>query len=178
MKNTEPVLTAITRCPSCGAGTTTRRIETDTFLYGAGADAVTLTANVPVFACESCGTNFTTSDAEDARHDAVCRHLGVLTPGEIRALRLRYGFSRSEFARLARIGEATLARWERGSLIQNAGYDQLLRLLTFPDNVHRLQRSVSSLSVSATPLATFRHLTRTPELEEARAAFQLRKAAR
>jgi putative zinc finger/helix-turn-helix YgiT family protein len=139
MKKNESAPPAITRCHSCGAAVTTRRSELDTFTYGVGNDAVTLTATVSVFACAACGSEFTTSEAEDLRHEAVCRHLGVLTPTEIQALRAKYGLSRSEFARLARIGEATLARWERGSLIQNAGYDQLLRLLAFPDNVERVQ---------------------------------------
>jgi putative zinc finger/helix-turn-helix YgiT family protein len=177
MKSTDVALPAIERCPSCGAGTT-RRFETDTFTYGTGSDAVNLTATVPVFACATCGTTFTTSEAEDLRHETVCRHLGVLTPGEIKSLRSQYGLSRSEFARLTRIGEATLARWERGSLVQNAGYDQLLRLLAFPENLQRLIPLQQTHELAATPLATFRYLTRTPDLEEARAAFHLRKATR
>ena len=43
------------------------------------------------------------------RHEAVCRHLGVLAPGEIRALRREHGMSRAAFARLTGFGEATLA---------------------------------------------------------------------
>ena len=35
---------------------------------------------------------------------------------------------------------ASLARWETGALIQNGANDQLLFLLTFPENFERLRR--------------------------------------
>ena len=73
------------------------------------------------------------------RHEAVCRHLGVLTPKEIIAIRKSYGMSRAVFARLTGIGEASLARWENGLLIQSPAYDRFLFLLTFPENLERLK---------------------------------------
>jgi DNA-binding transcriptional regulator YiaG len=63
-----------------------------------------------------------------------------MTPAEVRAVRQKAGsLSRAEFARITRLGEATIGRWERGELIQNAANDQLLYLLTFPENVVRLR---------------------------------------
>jgi transcriptional regulator with XRE-family HTH domain len=62
-----------------------------------------------------------------------------LTPAEITAIRERYHLSRAEFARLTRIGEASLARWEGGLIIQNGSIDQLLYLLTFSENLDRLR---------------------------------------
>ena len=63
-----------------------------------------------------------------------------MTPAEIRAIRAELGKTRREFAELTGIGEASLARWESGRLIQNVAYDTLLHLLTFPENVDRIRR--------------------------------------
>lgn len=165
-------------CPSCGVPVRAVREERDSFSYRSGETVVELFADVPVYSCAGCGVEFTDEEAEDRRHAAVCRHLGVLTPAEIRSLRLSHNLSRSEFARLTGIGDATIARWERGSLIQNAGYDQLLRLLRHRDNIERLRARAAehNNNTGATSLAKFRYLTRTAELEVARASFRLQKA--
>ena len=46
--------------------------------------------------------------------------------------------SRAAFARVTGFGEATLARWERGEVIQNASNDSFLRMLMDPDVMERL----------------------------------------
>ena len=126
-------------CPMCEDKNVKTTIEKETFTYGDGAEAVELTVSVPVRTCTSCGFQFTDDIAEEIRHEAVCRYLGVMSPREIQRVRKAYEMSRAEFARLTRIGEASLARWESGQLIQNPAYDQFLYLLTFPENVERLK---------------------------------------
>jgi hypothetical protein len=93
-----------------------------------------------------------------ARHEAVCAHHGLLAPRAIIEIRDRYCVSRSDFARITRLGEATVARWERGALLQNAAYDQYLRLLLVPDNWRRLQEQnvVTSRSNDAPGAPVFR----------------------
>jgi DNA-binding transcriptional regulator YiaG len=130
-------------CPSCGSESVRTRIESQRFIYGEGASAAELTALVPVRQCLDCEFEFTDGEAEDARHEAVCRHLGVFTPREIVAVRKRYQMSRTEFAELTRLGEASLGRWESGQLIQNPGNDQLLYLLTVPSNIEMLRQRAS-----------------------------------
>lgn len=127
------------RCPECGEPNVVTAVEDDTFTYGHGADAVDLTARIPIRTCQACGCQFTDDTAEDIRHEAVCRHLQVMPPKEISDLRKAHGLTRSEFARLTRIGEASLARWENGHIIQNAANDQLLFLLQYPENLSRLR---------------------------------------
>src|SRR5688500_18667338 len=100
-------------CGFCGASNVSTRFEEDKFMYGDGDSAVMLTALVPVHQCASCSAEFTDDSAEDVRHDTVCHHLSVLTPAQIRELRERHNLSRSQFAKLTRLGEATIARWER-----------------------------------------------------------------
>jgi len=126
-------------CPECGGSQVETRIIVDRFIYGLAGEAVELEATIPVNHCRECQCEFLDHVAEQAKHEAVCRHLGVLSPAEVLALRTRYALSRAAFARITRIGEATLARWERGALIQNPANDMYLALLSFPENLERLR---------------------------------------
>jgi putative zinc finger/helix-turn-helix YgiT family protein len=126
-------------CPNCGSTDISTTWTEDAFSYGVGTEQVQLTARVPLRTCAACGYQYYDEEAEDARHEAVCRHLGVQTPAEIQALRKKYGLSRAEFADLTKLGDATIARWERGALIQNAANDRYLRLLQCEENVERLR---------------------------------------
>jgi putative zinc finger/helix-turn-helix YgiT family protein len=126
-------------CPECGQFSIVATNRPDTFQYGSGASAVTLQVTVPVRSCSSCNYEFVEGEAEILYHEAVCRHLDVMVPSEIKQIRSKWKYTRDQFARLTRLGRATLARWERGTLIQNRAYDQYLFLLSFADNIRRLQ---------------------------------------
>ncbi|WP_429342364.1 type II TA system antitoxin MqsA family protein [Paraburkholderia sp. GAS42] len=130
-------------CPACGQHRVRSNLVQDRFEYGVGQDRVELTAWITVHQCLECDLTFTGEDAEQARHEVVCRHLGLLTPREILAVRESYGLSQSEFAELSKIGKASLARWERGALLQNASNDNLVYLLSFKDNIQRIRSRVS-----------------------------------
>jgi putative zinc finger/helix-turn-helix YgiT family protein len=138
-----PAETAGTVCPNCGSARIESYMHDERFLYGAGEAAVELCATVPIRRCANCGFEFTDEAAETARHEAVCRHLGVLSPAEILKIRKDSGLSRAEFARLSRIGEASLHRWENGLLIQNPAMDSYLRLLAYRENLQRLRDKTS-----------------------------------
>jgi putative zinc finger/helix-turn-helix YgiT family protein len=131
-------------CGQCGSTRLARSIQNDAFTYGQDANAVELSVLVPVYSCQECGFSFTTDVAERIRHEAVCRHLGVLTPVEIRNIRSQIGMTRERFATLTGIGTASLARWETGELIQGGGYDKYLRLLVHADNLERLERGAKN----------------------------------
>ena len=73
------------------------------FTYGGGPNAVQLKATIPFHRCADCTFEYTDSAAEDIRHEAVCRHLGLMGPAEILDLRNSYGLSRAEFAEATRI---------------------------------------------------------------------------
>jgi len=136
-------------CPNCGSRHVTSSPINMPFTYGDGASAVQIAAVVPQRTCNDCGFQYLDSAAEDAKHAAVCSHLGVMTPHEIVKLREACGLKRADFARLTRLGDATLGRWERGALIQNAAYDQFLYLLGFPENITRLRNRAKGLIDSA-----------------------------
>jgi putative zinc finger/helix-turn-helix YgiT family protein len=137
------------RCARCGSADVNTSFHAEVLPFGTGAKSAQLHVSIPVRTCASCGSTFTDHETETIRHEAVCRHMRVLTPREIRTLRLRLGMTRRQFATLTKLGEATIARWEAGSLIQNAAYDTLLRLLMYPENVDRLRGEVQRRSVQS-----------------------------
>ena len=154
---------------------------THTFTYGLGAAAVELTVDLPIHVCPSCGLEFLDDEAETLKHEAVCAHLGVLSPNEIRGIRAMHGMSRAAFSKVSGLGEATLNRWENGILIQNAANDRYLRLLAAPNNVRMLKRLESepprSCSPSETDVGPFRAIKVSEEHRRQQAEFRLRRAA-
>jgi hypothetical protein len=111
-------------CELCG-GRAETRMRGEGFTYGAGADAVVLSATVPVTSCVDCGEAYTGEEGEILRHEAVCVHLGRLTPLQITTIR---GARTAE--QLAEAGGFDLdavRRWERGNRIQDAASDLVLR---------------------------------------------------
>ncbi len=119
-------------CPVCYSNSIETYTQTDSFKYGSGESAAELSVELPVRHCDSCGFEYIDREGERAQHNAVCKHLGILTPGEIVDVRKMYGMTRAEFARVTGLGEATLGRWESGSVLQNKANDRYLRLLRDP----------------------------------------------
>lgn len=117
------------RCPQCDSRRLVSREIEDRFPYGSGPKAIELFARIPVMQCQDCGLEFSGEEAERARHEAICKHLQLLAPREIAAIRQRYGLSRVAFAEVTRIGTATLGRWESGEIIQNPAMDAYMRLV-------------------------------------------------
>ena len=100
------------------------------FICGVGEDAAELAVDIPVHTCSRCQRSYAGKAAGIIEHEAVCRHLGLLTPSEIKHIRTsRDNMSRAAFAELTGLGEATIARWERGDVIQNRSNDRFLRML-------------------------------------------------
>lgn len=126
-------------CPNCGGQRLSARKEVENFVYGEGKEAAKLHALVEILHCDQCGFEFTDERSSDARHEAVCRYLKVMTPSEIVALRERYELSQTDFAEVSGIGKASLARWETGLIIQNRSSDNLLYLLSEEANIQRLR---------------------------------------
>jgi putative zinc finger/helix-turn-helix YgiT family protein len=157
------------RCAECGEDAVRVSFEEQQFVYGDGKDAVELSARVPVWVCGHCGDAYTDGDAEDLRHEAVCRHLGVLSPVQIRALREQHKMSQAEFAKVTGFGVASLKRWETGALIQNQSADRLLRLILMDPSIMTKLMSIPIGVVSSVTTSVFR----TRISEETRAAAQV-----
>jgi len=131
-------------CPECGSGNVKTSEEEYSFPYGVGEHAVNLKPRVPIRTCSDCGFSFLDHVGEGICHEAVCKHLGVMTPSQIKALRGLYELTQAQFSEFTKLGEATLSRWERGIVIQNQAYDNYLYLLRFPENLKKLHSRVES----------------------------------
>ena len=127
-----------TACPRCEGVVETIRHE-DIFQYGDGESAVDLPVVLPVRRCRACGVEFLDHEAERVKHEALCRHFGVLTPWEIRKIRKKHGLSRVAFGDLTGLGAASLSQWETGALIQSLANDRYLRLLAAPGGMDALR---------------------------------------
>lgn len=167
-------------CPQCGKDSITTRWILDSFKYGTGDSAVTLQVDLPVRRCQACDLQFLDHEGESLRHEAVCRHLGVLSPAEVFGIRKVYGMSRAAFAEVTGLGEATLSRWENGAVIQNLANDRYLRLLSLPGVMASLKEQKTSTYVSQSDFQNrprFRVLTDLEEHRESQRNFQLRLAS-
>ncbi len=136
-------------CMECGGARLIERVREQSFAYGPRGDQAMLTASMPVVTCEDCGYEYFDERGEAARHAAVCKHLGVQTPEEVRMTREQTGLSRAEFCELTGFGSASLQRWESGMVVPNASSDRLIFLLRCPDNVERLRKRVGAIDQEA-----------------------------
>ncbi|HEU4452066.1 MAG TPA: type II TA system antitoxin MqsA family protein [Longimicrobium sp.] len=127
-----------------------------------------VTVEAEYIRCTACGEivfHLREAEAmERAAVDLVRREEGLLSPGEIEAIRAKYGLSQAAFEQLIHAGPKTVTRWERGSVAPNGTADTLLRILRDrPDVVDQLARERGVL-VRIDPAA------RTPAREKRRAA--------
>lgn len=167
-------------CPLCGTDEVTTSWKPHVFDYGSGESVAELSVNVPVHSCASCELEFLDEPAEVLKHEAVCKHLGVLTPAEIRRIRESHGMSRVSFAQVTGLGEASLNRWENGLNIQTHANDRYLRLLKNPRTMRELQ-ALTDPQVSPRPAITatgerFRVLTVNSVVLKEQEHFRLRAA--
>ena len=155
-------------CAMCGSSNVKTRQIKDNFEYGSGNSRIFLNAVIPVHSCVKCSFEFTGNKADDLRHEAVCHHLGLLTPEEVCSV--RNNMSKAEFSRQTGIGEASLSRWERGSLIQNVAMDKFLYLLSLPGNLEALENR-DNASERIESESVFRCIDITDTLMEQKAKF-------
>ena len=131
-------------CPLCGAMEIDTSITPYSFEYGSGDTAAKLNVDVPVRRCDACEIEYLDEEGERIKHEAICQHLGVLSPREIRRIKKKYSNTRTGFAEVTGLAEASLNRWENGLSIQTHANDRYLRLLDYPDNLRRLEATTDS----------------------------------
>lgn len=69
------------------------------------------------------------SDAVETLETAKARHMGLMLPDELRALRARLGMTQSQLGELLRIGAKSWTRWETGLQRPSQSINLLLKLL-------------------------------------------------
>ena len=120
-------------CVECNSNNIITRKVKETFIYGENENSVELSVVIPIRKCRDCNIEFEDDEAEELRHNEVCMYLKRLNPQDIKNIRDIYRLTRKQFADITLIGEASLARWETGGLIQSAALDKYLRLLENKD---------------------------------------------
>jgi putative zinc finger/helix-turn-helix YgiT family protein len=108
-------------------------VERETLPYSTDVhyDGRSYSVDMPKFSvprCKNCGAMVLDDHANDQITDALRRHLGLLTPAQIRDNRESLGLKQRDFANLVGIGESTVSRWETGAQIQQRSLDKLMRL--------------------------------------------------
>ena len=168
------------RCPLCGATEIETSIIPFSFEYGSGDAAAKLNVDVPLRNCDACDIEYLDEEGERIKHEAICQHLGVLSPREIRHIRKNCSNTRTSFAEITGLGEASLNRWENGLSIQTHANDRYLRLLDYPDNLRRLETFADSKARSHfenSVNSQFRGIQVTPRMRKEQQEFELPKAA-
>jgi len=167
-------------CGECGSTEIETTWELYKFPYGIAPSCIELECEVPVRKCKKCEFKFIDSEAERLCHEAVCLHLEVMNPEEIKSIRRSYGLSQDQFCEITQIGIATLSRWERGIVIQNKAYDSYLHLLQLRCNLQRVQLrnrcpDEFQANLGLGEEGRFRALEWTREVQERRNKFRLRR---
>jgi DNA-binding transcriptional regulator YiaG len=70
---------------------------------------------IPVDVDPNTGEELITDEGNEIIESVRARHMGLMTPAEIKALRLCLGLSQREVSELLRCGEKSYTRWENGN---------------------------------------------------------------
>jgi len=124
---------AIDYCVVCGEDRAIRHEQQRTEFDVRGE---TIELHLPVMVCESCGTTEVEGDLDPpAMAFAEYRQRrGLLSPEQIKGIRKRYRLSQKAFAALLGMSEATINRYEGGSL-QDQVHDEAIRACGKPDHM-------------------------------------------
>jgi putative zinc finger/helix-turn-helix YgiT family protein len=83
--------------------------------------------------CTECGEEIYPSrglEVLEAKEATIARaELGLLSPEQIRDIRLRLGLTQGDLERALGVSRGTVGRWERGPVFPSVTADRLLRLL-------------------------------------------------
>ena len=125
-------------CEKCGRFVKTRIQKREETLAVKGVD---ITLNVDTCTCCTCGTPVFSHDTDDDSlkqfYREYRRRMGLLQPEEIRAIRSKYGVSQETFAKVLGMGAKTIARYENGSL-QDEAQNNLILLMRDFSNMRKL----------------------------------------
>jgi|2_EtaG_2_1085320.scaffolds.fasta_scaffold01935_20 hypothetical protein len=85
--------------------------------------------NLDIPTCASCGERVFCNSTEVVISAALRRHLGLLTPEQIRSGIAATRQTQSEFSDQTGIAAETISRWVTGTVIQSHAMDKYLRLV-------------------------------------------------
>jgi putative zinc finger/helix-turn-helix YgiT family protein len=131
-------------CSECGGAVTER---TARVVHQIGRREIAIEDDRHLY-CAACGSVSYRGALLDESQRKIAAALrkedGLLTPDELRAIRLKYGLTQAEMEKILTIGPKTWVRWERGKVVQSRAADQIIRLIASnPDVLRQLMNSSS-----------------------------------
>lgn len=131
-------------CPICGKEQEMKVVK-KWESYPVKGEETRVLANVCT--CTVCQEDVWDPDLDDENLNAAYREYrlkkGLLMPEEIKAIRMRYGVSQTRFAKILGLGEKTIARYENGSL-QDEAQNNLILLASDPVNFQKLSERLNA----------------------------------
>ena len=92
-------------------------------------EQITIEERIPK--CKCCGERVFVKEIDDENlsnaYDTYKKKKGLLTSMEIKSIREKHGLTQSQFARLLKLGEKSITRYENGA-IQDGSIDTLIRM--------------------------------------------------
>jgi DNA-binding transcriptional regulator YiaG len=128
-QTTHPCLRLFPRpCSECGQA----RVHQTEIAYDAEIkhDGKLYALHIPrltVNKCNACGEVYFDAITSDEISGALRKHLGLLSPREIREQLSRLHLTQKEFSERICIAAETVSRWLSGAYIQSRAYDKLMR---------------------------------------------------
>jgi len=118
-------------CENCGELVSYQiMIKRDT--YNINGKEITITAEISI--CFNCGAELLDIYLESRNlrraYKEYAEKYGLVTADEIKSIREEYGLNQEVFARILGIDKATLARYENGSLVDEATSNLIKHLKT------------------------------------------------
>lgn len=117
--------------------------------------AETIKVKVPAWRDPKDGEIYLDGEALEHLDRVKARHMGLLTPAELKALRARLDLTQKEMSELLQMGEKTWTRWESGAERPSRSLNVLLRALADRKLSMAYLRSLKTMAVTADPARPF-----------------------
>jgi len=99
-----------------------------------GATHDVLVTDMPEWYCSACKLSVTDEEGDEPLQVALRRHVGLLTPQQIKAGIKDLGITQEKFAERIRCAPESISRWLNGAVLQSRVYDCLMRVyFQFPE---------------------------------------------
>lgn len=99
-----------------------------------GAAHDVLVTDMPEWHCAACELSVTDEEGDEPLQAALRRHVGLLTPQQIKAGIKDLGITQDKFSEKIRCAPESISRWLNGAVLQSRVYDCLMRIyFQFPE---------------------------------------------
>jgi DNA-binding transcriptional regulator YiaG len=95
--------------------------------YDGGTHEV-LVDNMPEWHCRDCDVSVVDEESDSFLQDALRKHIGLLSPNQIRAGLKKLRTSQDKFAEQLGCAAESVSRWLNGAVLQSRTYDRFMRV--------------------------------------------------